>query len=182
MKVGRQMGFAVYQREDSLDDPVKRLTPPDVSRHDEKIDKAKRAIQEISRWTPHVAEIKATKYYHEELVKHNEIVQKNKDLKDRYLKMREKVEAWNPDPEVAFVKVHALRYIDESIDFDCFDDDFMGKHYGPVKRMGPQEYKDMLIENHTENIEFAAKRKSEELKRYEQASRASDKFLDSLPD
>lgn len=117
MTVGRQMSMAMMQRDDDPKEPVKLRKPSSYA-----LDSLEQAILERHRLadlTEAEAKGEAAKEWHAATAAHREAAKENDELKARYKSMIAKVQAWQPEPDVEYVKGHALRYLQESLKFDC---------------------------------------------------------------
>lgn len=122
MRVGRQMMFSVLQRDEG---PGPVRIPEDAgsgSRYaHERVREAEARIAELQGMDT-LSRLRAAHAAHvERLASWTEIQEKKAVVRARYADMQAKLEAWEPEPLVAYVKEHALRYLAESIEYDCPD-------------------------------------------------------------
>jgi hypothetical protein len=150
-RVARSMTDFVHMRDEPYD---AQLTRRDLSRsyHAESIEKAKARLTELDGISLADAERMAKAEYDDEYRDWRERKHKNEELRRRYESMVEKVEAWDCPEQIAYMKEHALKYLRESIDFDCHD--YEGPHFGPPKRkLGPDWLRDQR-ERATHDIDY----------------------------
>lgn len=186
MQVGRQMMFAVMLRDEPMSVPV-TLPESDFTRYErERVTKTRRRVIELERMTDaEKAEAEAESFAAE-----LSVWQSSRDHEDevraRYTAMREQVEAWEPDPLIAYVKEHALRFLDESMRHDCPVRAPLpeGKYLRWLSKPEPMDPQAWWVREHAEAVkalenaeEYLAKREKIETER--RAHIAA--FLSSLP-
>lgn len=135
-RVGRQMGYFMHMRDEPNDAPL--TYPNDLwTNKDSFYVKALRDIkQEKALWLAMTEEQRYAKwsdYYREGKVKVAEQIARDAELRFRYTRMLAKIEAVDVSNEqlMESTKENMIRYINESIEFDCSDDP--GKYYEPAE-------------------------------------------------
>lgn len=118
MRVARSYSLAIMQREDDPDAPVRRCEPNTKYREDA-IEAAEETLRDLSALTVEQASERAKAEHEKEAKEWREAKAKALNLRARYEAMAREVEAWEPEPLVAGIKDVALKYLRESIDFDC---------------------------------------------------------------
>ena len=117
MRVGRQMSFAIVQKEDDNDAPVRLTT--ESTYHAERVAEGEAALAELRAMTPAETFAAAQFDYEKRHKAWEKAVAEKIALRARYEDMLAQVEAWEPDPLIAPTKDSAIRFLRESIDFDC---------------------------------------------------------------
>ena len=180
MGVGRGMGFAIMQRDDSHDEPVHHVEPH-TDYHDSELAKARTLLAEVDTMTTEQAAKRARSEHEEALRDWTETRERRRSLRARYEEMITEVEAWEPDPLVVGVKEAAAKYLRESMDFDCGDpkDDMRWYPY-PTLLSGPEWINAKRAEA-TRDIEYHEAQRCEEIDRANERNRYIAAFLSSLP-
>lgn len=175
MGVGRQMGFAVLQRDEPLSDPV-RTAEPYRTYYDKQEADARQRMAYLAKLKPEHIAAEAHAEYREAFDKWSESRAKTIDLRNRYEGMLIEVMAWRPDALVAFTKEHAERYLREAIEFDCGHVD----SWRPVEREPDVWYREEMAAA-LKSLERAQTGRDEELERTTDRNRHIEAFLRSLP-
>lgn len=134
-RVARSMTDFIHMRDEPQNAP---LTRRDLSSdyHTKAIEKAKARLIELDGISPADAERKAKAEYDAKYRDWRERKHENEELRRRYESMLAKVEAWDCPEQIAYMKEHAIKYLRESIDFDCHD--YTGPYFGPpTRKLGP---------------------------------------------
>jgi hypothetical protein len=178
MTVGRQMSMAIMQRDEGPG-PVKLRKPSTYS-----LDALEQAILERHRLAD-LTEAECADEAAAEFLRSREARREYKERKDalraRYQAMYEKVEAWEPDPKVEYVKGHALKYLRESIEFDCPE----GRDIWPPDQDEPTpwgKWRDEKIAECERQIERYSEQWDEEVERVNDFNEHILAFHRSLPD
>lgn len=182
MKVGRQMSLAIHQRDEDSSAPI-RLRKPYTAYSDEQETKGLQRIKELDDMSlVEAAEAARAEYKKAQLAYKNELATRQTLLK-RYTDMRKQVEAWEPHPKVAYVKEHALKFIDESIDFDCHGttEEEMMKYYPHPEKKSAVRWLKESYKSAERSIKYARESRTEELNRVANFNQHIEAFLGSLP-
>lgn len=184
MGVGRQMGFAIMQRDESMAEPVKPVEPH-TSYYDEQIQNAEARLAELDAMTEAQADRAAREDHAQKLKAWQDRRDEKQALRERYEAMVEKVEAWEPDPliaETTETKELALKYLRESIEFDCDKpgDTFLFDSE-PQPVTGDLWLTGQRLEAER-NLKYGIDHRREELERVEERNRYISAFLRSLPE
>lgn len=178
MRVGRQCGFAVYQRDDNPDDPVKPVEPSDY--HVKALVAAEARIAEVRAWSDEDADREAKAQFDAEFRRWLESRNEKGQIRERYEAMRTEVEAWQPDPIASFVKDQAIKYLNESIEFDCGSDD--DRWYPEPKFvLGPQ-FREQELAKASHDADYHTAENLKEIARADERNKYIAAFLASLPD
>jgi hypothetical protein len=180
MGVGRGFGFAIMQRDDPWDAPVRHVKPSNY--HVEKIAEATEKLRELETMTTAEAHAAAREDYDAALVKWQDRNETNRLMGVRYDQMIDQVEAWDPgDARFDDLKEQALKYLRESRDFDVSNEE-QQRRYNPYPTMlsgdgwlhREKKAQRDLIDYHTEQ-------NRQEIKRADERNEWIDAFLKSLP-
>lgn len=188
MRVGRQMMFAVRQRDDNSHDPVELPENDPVLRYErEAVEKARARVAELEG----LDRGQVAQAAHASFLAEHAAWQKSRDheaeVRARYDAMRAQVEAWEPDPLVAYVKEYALRYLDESMEFDCpvrapLPEGQKLRWFSEPEELGPREWYEREMAEAQRSLasseEYLAERTLVEHERRQQI----EAFLRSLPE
>jgi hypothetical protein len=179
MNVGRSMGFAIMQRDDDPNAPV-RLTEPQTKYHDDAIRKAEETLARVSRMTADEAQGAAADEYEQAIKHRREAVEQHRILRERYEAMIARVKEWEPEPLIARVKEQAIKYLLESMDFDCHGDlpTFPSE---PVPKNGEQWVEGQVAKARRE-IEYHGQERAREIASTAERNAWISAFLRSLPD
>jgi hypothetical protein len=118
MTVGRQMSMAIMQRDDDPREPV-RVRKPSTTYLDW-LDEAIQERHRLADMTERDAADAAAEEFAQRREDRRKAEQRSDELEARYDSMIAKVQAWEPEESVAYVKKHALKYLRESKEFDCW--------------------------------------------------------------
>jgi hypothetical protein len=120
MRVARGFGFAINQRDDPTDVPV-RLDPvaPDTHYYDNEIKTARERLRGVAALSASDADREAEKEYDNALREYDAAVIENGLRRARYRAMIAAVEEWEADALLEPVRDAALRYLRESMEWDC---------------------------------------------------------------
>lgn len=117
MGVARGMGYSIMQRDDAPDAPVREVEPSDYDRR--RADELRAELADIEGLSVADAWARYQREREEAGDRRHEIVRDRREMRERYLSMIAEVEAWQPDPLIASTKTYALKYLRESMEFDC---------------------------------------------------------------
>lgn len=180
MGVGRSMGFAVVQRDEAASEPV-RTVEPRTSYHDKALAEARATLAEIDSLSTTEAVQCAIADYE----KANEEWLASRDriraMRSRYEQMIREVEAWEPDQLVLVVKEQALKYLRESMEFDCGDTKAEMRWSPPPRRLSGAEWLNDRRAKARHDIEYHEAERRKEIERTEERNRWITAFLNSLP-
>lgn len=117
LRVGRSMGYAVTQRDDPTDAPLRRVEASDY--HVRQLDKALARIAELHAMSA-AERITAAQAAQDEAQARWEAQRvERSELGERYREMISRVREWQPEPIIAATKAYALKYLEESLEGDC---------------------------------------------------------------
>jgi hypothetical protein len=177
--VARSMTTFIHMR----DEPINaELTKRDLrgTYHDEKIAAAKETLAELAMMGDAEAARRAKADHAEELAAWNKRKDESDRLRERYGAMKEQVEAWDCPEIIAYVKEHAIKYLDESIDFDCHDYDNQDGYFAAPKELTANEWMDDQIAKAKRSLDYNTAELANTEKRDAEFSEHIDAFLDSL--
>lgn len=175
MTVGRGMTMAIMQRDEALDQPVKLRKISTY--HQERLAEALAEQQRLLAMTFEESHRAARDEFEQRQAEHEEAARKDAELSARYDAMIEQVLGWTPEPEVDYVKTHALRYLRESKEFDC------GSIYPPrPQRLSGSEWRAQKREENDRDIEYHKKEWNDEIERVAGFNERILAFHRSLPD
>lgn len=176
MRVGRGMGYAILQRDDDPSEPVKTTTESS-SYYEQRIPELKAQLAALWNLTDdEIAEAARADYQERHDAWERRRTEKAA-LRERYEDMLAQVEAWEPDPLIASTKEYAIKYLRESIDFDCGGSRF-------DQEPQPQDPADWLAaqkEDVSDSLARAEAHWEEEKERTADRNRHIEAFLRSLP-
>jgi hypothetical protein len=118
MRVARSFSLAIMQREDDPDTPLKR-DEANTKYHDDKIAGAEADLRELSGLSIDEARRRSMAEYDKAVEDWKAERNKRLALRSRYEAMIREVEAWEPEPLIAYLKDGALKQLRESLEFDC---------------------------------------------------------------
>jgi len=134
--VARQMGYFMHMRDDSYGEPLRYPSDSWTGKgNDSFYAKSLREIRdEKAQWDSKTEKEKYfewSEYYRKAKVAQAEAIAKDAELRARYTKMIARVEAVDVTDEqlMESTKDNMLRYLNESLDFDCHDEP--GEWYKP---------------------------------------------------
>jgi hypothetical protein len=178
MKVGRGMSMAIMQRDEALDAPVKLREPSKYSL--ERLGEALEAKHKLLTMTQADRNSAAAQEWESQKLAHQQAVRNRDGMRKRYQAMIDQVEAWEPVEKVAYVKEHALRYLRESMDFDCPSS---GRVYpeDPGDTWNGYEWFDKELSRLNKDIEYHREAWDEEVERVNDFNEHILAFHESLP-
>jgi hypothetical protein len=118
MRVARSYSLAILQREDDPDAPLKH-DDADTKYYSDKIAGAEADLRELSGISMEDAVIRSMAEHDEALEAWEAERTKRVAIRGRYEAMIREVEAWEPEPLIAYLKDGALKQLRESVEFDC---------------------------------------------------------------
>ena len=180
MQVGRSMSMAIMQREDDQDEPVKLRQESKyprlyVAEHQAELDR-------LRTMSPSEAEHAARQEFTEATKRYEKTRADKVSLRKRYEDMLSQVEAWEPDPKVAYLKDQAAKYLRESIDFDVGRDGEDMRYYPKPERLTGPVWLKTKVADEERSLERAKKTVVEEIERVADFNGHIEAFLRSLPD
>ena len=180
MGVGRSMGFAIMQRDEAASEPV-RTVEPQTSYHDKAISAARATLAEVDALSVAEAVKCALVDYEKANTAWLEARDRIRAMRSRYEEMIRQVEAWHPDPLVLVVKEQALKYLRESVKFDCGDEKAEMRWSPPPRRLSGPEWINERRAKARRDIEYHEAERKKEIERTEERNRWITAFLGSLP-
>lgn len=177
IRVGRSMSMAIMQRDDDPGAPVKRREISAYCQTD--VDKALAKIDRLLTMTIEEAQIASELSDIERALAIEAAIIKDTVLRERYDAMMREVRAWKPKPKVAYVKEHAIKYLQESIDHDCDDDP--AQYYPKPAGLSGAEWLRKARVDAEEELVRAETQLAEEVARVADYNEHIDAFLESLP-
>lgn len=171
--VARAMGYAVLQRDDSADVPVRKAEPT-TRYHDESIDKARRRRDWLQTLDAHDAEREARAEHEAEHASWVESRDRMHEMQLRYETMIANVEGWHPDPLIESTKEVALKYLRESLEFDTYNS-------GPPVPQTGAAWLSQQLAIAERNIAYHEAERAKEIERTAERNRYIDAFYASLP-
>ena len=162
----RAFGALVTMRDDPMDAEIPDVFKPDKY-HFEKLAKAEKAYAEAREMTLEEAATASQHEYKAELERRQESMKADMELKEKYLSMLSKVEAWQPPtPEHQGLKDFMIKQINESIDFDCGHEDFYRRN--PIRLQMAEEWLSNHINSCLRDIAYHQGQFLQEIKRCEE--------------
>lgn len=180
MQVGRGMGFAIMQRDDPYDEPVKE------------VEEQSYYSKQLRRYSEEVAELEAMsdedlvederKRREDAIESRRAGIEKSLTLRARYEDMRKQVVGWDCPAIMESTREYALKQLDESIRFDCGEKGNEDRFYHvPKVNTDPDSIRAERIAHINSMIERCAESKKAEDERNSERSKYIRAFLDSLP-
>lgn len=179
MGVGRGMGFAVMQRDDPMDEPVKRQ--PESTYYTRSLVTAREDLARLEALTPETARPLAEAAYSEAMDRYRETKRDKLALRARYDDMERQVLAWDPPAEIQVVKDAALKYLRQSADFDCGERGEEMRFYSEPRWLSPEDWLREEVAAARERVARYEREAAAERKRTDERNRYIDLFLSSLP-
>lgn len=180
MKVGRSMGFAIMQRDDPLDVPVKPVEETNSYR-DKAIESAQATLAELKITSVEEASHRAKTEYEEALFKYQSDREDRLAMRGRYQAMITQVEQWSPDPLVLPVKEQALKYLHESMEHDCGKPGEEMRYYSTPKLLSGEEWIANERYHAKRDIKYHTDERDRELASVSERNLWIKTFLNSLP-
>lgn len=180
MRVARSCTLAITQRDEHPDNPV-RWWKTRVRYRDEQIEKAEATLREVAALSAVEANRRAAAEHRAAVAEWEAERERRLALRRRYESMLEQVEAWEPDPLVAYLKEDAVKHLLDSIEFDCGEPDEEMKYHPYPKRLDGAEWVDRQIRRAQEDLEYHCRERYELLERVVERGAHTDAFLRSLP-
>jgi hypothetical protein len=172
LRCARNFGALITMRDSAPDAKIPSELQPN-SYYPNALEKAQTRLAEVMGWDEHQADIEAQKDYKFALDVAEES-KRRKDLKlQRYEAMLEQAQVWQaPTPEHAALKRFMVDQLTESIRFDC---SYVIAY--PTRKPG-SVYKDDALKKAHKDVEYHAKKMSEEYER----TRERNKWIKALRD
>lgn len=179
MRVGRAFGFAILQRDDSLDDPVKVPERRVSSFYSERLAGAVDTLIALNEMSAEDCERAAQSDFTTDVIARIESRAKMIRCRLRYAGMAARVEAWTPPEGLTQVKDHALNFLIES---DKADNGLLeSERYGPPQLLAGAEWHDQKRERAIDDLERMTDYIIDDLTRETGRADYAEGFLESLP-
>lgn len=176
MHIGRHMGFAVMQRDDPRDTPIKHVEP-----HTSYYDDSLVANRSRREWLDGLSAVEiataAQQAYEDDHGAWFKRQAERAELQKRYEQMIRQVEAWEPGKLLQGVKDLALEQLRQSIGFDCG-----GTWDTAPEQPDPYVWLSREIVACDKAIQRAHAGIAEEMERTAERNRYIDAFYAALPD
>lgn len=180
MGVARGYTLAIMQRDEDLRKPVRRVEPQ-TRYHDEGIDAAEKRLREVAATSVEEANRKAAEEYKAACADWEIEKDRRLAMRARYEAMVQQVEAWEPDPLVAYLKEGALKHLVDSMKFDCGEPGEEMRYRPYPKLLAGAEWIDEQVRKARKDIDYHREERAKELKRTAERNAHIDAFLRSLP-
>lgn len=183
MQIGRGMGFAVMQRDDDPREPVKPVEPQ-TGYYERELTRSRERLAELEAMTPRTARVAAREAADAARSAWADRRDHKLALRGRYEEMIRQVEAWEPEPLIATetqIKEEALKYLRESIEFDCGKPGEEMRYYPKPQTLTPDDWLKREIEATRAAIDRHEQSIREERTRTAERNRYITAFLASLP-
>lgn len=177
MVVGRQMGFAIMQRDDSRDTPIERVEPR-TDYHDRALEAAEDTLTRVKAMSDDEVATAAKDAFDKAWRAWAQRRNDEDQLRARYEAMLEQVEAWKPESLMETTKQQAIKYLRESIDFDCPKE---RKWDTEPELLDGQAWREQQIEKANRDIQYHTAERIKEIARADERNRYIDAFYASLP-
>jgi len=175
LRCARGFGFAVGQRDEPMDAPLKTYFEPNTKYHDDALKKAWATLERVDAMSDAELEQEAQERYEAGVRAHEEAAEKTAAMAERYDAMIEKVEAWPVPGELAEMKKTILGWLRESREHDA------GRVYPSMpERQTGAELREELRERAMRDIAYHVKSRQEEIDRTEERNAYARLLLDSL--
>lgn len=176
LRCARGFGFAVMQRDEPMDAPLKTEFEPNTTYHDEKLAAAWKTLEAVDALTDEELSQQAQQEYDGQLRMHEEATQKNEAERERYDAMIAKVEAWIVPDELSEMKATILGWLNESKSWDT------DRVYpeAPERVLSAAELRERRRESALSDIAYHAKNRDEEIQRTTERNRYAQLLLASL--
>lgn len=175
MGVGRGMTFSIMQRDEGSG-PVKLVEQKD-SYHTKALNDAANRLAILEKMTSQEIEIYCETEYKEEYSRWKKYKEDREAVQSRYEYMLAQVEAWNCPPILATTKETAIKYLKESLEFDC---GYQGSP--PINDLVPGDWHSEQIKQAKNDIEYHRLEEAKETANRKERNMYIKTFLDSLPD
>lgn len=179
MRVGRSMSMAIMQRDSDQDEPVKPRQESDYARR--RVEEHRAELERLGALSVEDAAGAAEREFVEATEFYEKAKAEKAALRRRYEDMLAQVEAWEPDSKVIYVKEHAIKYLRESIEFDCSKDGDDMRYYPKPERLSGVDWLAQKIADAQRSLEYAEKQLAEEVARVADFNEHIEAFLRSLP-
>lgn len=179
MRVGRSMSMAIMQRDSDQDEPVKLRQESEYAHRSVREHRAE--LTRLQGLSAADAAREAAQEFTEASERYEATKAEKAALRLRYETMLAQVEAWEPDPKVEYVKEHAIKYLRESIDFDCGHDGDDMRYYDKPERLDGPAWLAKKLADEARSLEYAEKQLAEEIERVADFNEHITAFLESLP-
>lgn len=180
MGVGRGMGFAIMQRGEDPSSPIKYVEPSTYY-DDEQIRKAQATLAELDGMTIEEAGARLAAERAAADERRRDSVQKTLAMRARYERMIRGVEAWDPVPLMDSTKEQALKYLRESMEFDCGRPGEEARFLDHQTAFDGAEWLTQERRRAQEQITRSREHIAAERKRTAERNRYIDAFYESLP-
>lgn len=178
-RVARNFSLAIMQREGDRDAPVERDEGKSKF-HEEQIAEAEAALLDLDGMSIEEA-IERAMAEHDEKVKNWEAARANKvALRSRYQAMVRQVEAWEPEPLVAYLKQGALEQLRESLRADCGEPGGEMKYWKYPQLLAGQEWIEAKTTEARRDIEYSREEIAKRQKVAAERNEHIDAFYRSL--
>lgn len=178
MGVARQMSMAIMQRDSDPREPVKLREVQPYSK--DRLDEAQAELERLESLSLEDAAREAQAELKQVEAAHISVVNDREALTRRYDDMIAKVRTWKPEPIVQYVKDHALKYLEESREFDCGHGVYPT---APVRAdYEPERWLKAKIDRARRDVEYHTKQYQEEVERVAGYNLHIEAFHRSLPD
>lgn len=177
LRCARGFGFALMQRDDPADEPLKTRYEPDTRYHDEKLAAAWKTLEAADALTDDQLAIRAQEEYDAQFRAHEEATEKNDAEIERYDAMIARTEAWIVPDELEEMKATVLQWLYESKDWDT------ARVYPepPEAVLTPAALREQRREAALSDIAYHSKNRDEEIERTAERNRYIELLLASLP-
>lgn len=174
MRVGRLMGFAVGQREEGMDEPVRPLVV--ASRYEESVRRAQATLDRLRAMSEVDVNVASYVEHGKRYEEWKGIVAKKNALRRRYEVMLARVEEWECDPLVKKAKDVAIRELRDAIAYE----DSSYAYPEPRPKTGAAWLAER-IDDAEAWLRTSRESLRKEVERVEERNRYVRAFLDSLP-
>lgn len=180
MRCARGMGALITMRDEAPDAPIPDEFKPHTSYHDEAIAKARTTIEKLTSMDDASADEAAAEEYAQGMAEWNKRQEKSRDLARRYRAMLAEVEAWQPPtPDHEGLKKFMREQLQESLRFDCQDDEF-AQQWKPKRRSGPVWRDEKAAQAHRD-IAYHSEERAKEVERTQARTDWVKALRESLP-
>lgn len=176
LRCSRGFGFAIMQRDDAADVPLRTHYEPETKYHDDALAAAWKTLEAVDALTEEELAVQAQQEYDAQLQAHEEAAERNDAEEARYDAMIAKTEAWVVPEELAEMRATVLRWLEESKGWDT------GRAYpeAPIGVRTPAELREERRERALRDIAYHSKNRDDEIQRTAERNRYIELLLSSL--
>lgn len=165
LNCARHFGALIHMREDDSPE-IKYREASDY--HLKALNKAHEKLEQLKKMTDEEIQNEIDNNYENAIKSMNELLNKRKEYKDRYLNMIDKVNEWEPPTDEHLgLKEFAIEQLQNSLSWDC-DNTYIHRK---IEKETVAEYRAEYFKHYSKEIEYHSNSYQEEIKRTEEANK-----------